>query len=55
MQDGWAVNHKKALFVGDEVLGPGTIVYRVSALPAGTCYVQSDFAPDRLVATLVIE
>jgi len=53
--DEFAVDQKKALFVGEDVLGPGEIVYRVPALPAGTYYVQSDSAADQLVATLVVE
>jgi hypothetical protein len=51
----WAIDRSKALFVGDEVPAPGTITYEVPPLPAGTYYVQSDFAADLLVATLVVE
>jgi hypothetical protein len=53
--DEFAIDRKKAIFVGDEVAAPGTIKYEIQPLPPGTYYVQSDFTADRLVATLIVE
>jgi hypothetical protein len=47
-------NHKTALFIGSVVEGPGKIEYDVPKLPAGTYYIQSDYAPTLLYATLIV-
>ncbi len=48
------VDRSLALFVGEEVAGPASIVYEVPPLEAGTNYVQSDSLPDFLHLTLVV-
>jgi hypothetical protein len=47
-------NREQALFVGDSVMGPATIIYHVPALPSGEYYIQSDKDPTVLFATLVV-
>jgi hypothetical protein len=44
----------RAVFRGSPVMVGDTISYAVPALAPGTYYLQSDLAPDRLFATLVV-
>jgi hypothetical protein len=48
-------NHALALFVGAPVDGPGKVKYEVPRIPAGTYYIQSDYAPSLLYATLIVK
>lgn len=44
----------KALFVGALLTGPGTIVYHVPALPAGTYYFRCNVHPTEMYGTFVV-
>ena len=44
----------KALFTGDLVTGPGTITYKVGALPAGTYVFRCDVHPTQMTGTFVV-
>jgi nitrite reductase (NO-forming) len=45
----------QALFVGEMVTGPGSVTYRVKALPPGTYFFRCDVHPTQMTGTFVVK
>lgn len=52
--DGKVVSGLRPLFRGDAGRAPQVLSYEVPALAAGTYYLQPDYSPTRLYATLIV-
>jgi plastocyanin len=48
-------NASQALFVGEMVTGPGSVTYRVKALPPGTYFFRCDVHPTQMTGTFVVK
>jgi hypothetical protein len=53
--DAFVSHPDKAIFKGDEVLAPGSTVYKLPALPAGSYWIQSDPIAPIMNAWLVVQ